>query len=153
MNGEQPQYVLKQDMKRVLIPKVLQLIGLGIVFYFAIWLNLFLLEAEDSTKLYVTIAAAIVLVVAIVLEIVLLLQKLNRNQYMFYSTRVEYKGKSMSYVNVDHVSFRQNFIDKIFMTGTIVLHPGFMIEKVPNLNEIYFYIQKLIQSNQQQVMR
>lgn len=153
MNGEQPQYMLKQDLKRVIIPKIFQLIGLGAVFYFAIWLNMFLLEVEDSTKLYVTIGSVAILVIAIILEIILFVQKINKNPYIFYSARVEYKGKAISYVNVEHVSFRQNFLDKMFSTGTIVMHPGFMIEKVPNLNEIYFYIQKLIQSNQQQVMR
>ena len=153
MNDEQPQYALKQDIKRVLIPKILQLISLGAVFYFAIWLNLFLLEVEDSIKFYVTIGAIIVLVIAVILEIILLIQKTNKNKYLFYSAQVGFKGKEMPYVNVVHVSFRQNFIDKIFNTGTIILYPDFLIEKVPNLNQVYFYVQKLIQSAKGQVMK
>ena len=153
MNGEQPQYALSQDLKRVLIPKILQLIGLGAVFYFAIWLNLVLLDVEDNIKLYVTIGAVIVLIIAVILESILLVQKVNKNKYLFYSARVGYKEREMSYVNVTNVSFRQNFLDKIFHTGTIVLNPGFLIEKVPNLNEVYFYIQKLIQSAQGRVMQ
>jgi len=93
MNDEQPQYALKQDIKRVLIPKILQLISLGAVFYFAIWLNLFLLEVEDSIKFYVTIGAIIVLVIAVILEIILLIQKTNKNKYLFYSAQVGFKGK------------------------------------------------------------
>jgi len=153
MDEEHPQYMLKQDLKRVIIPKIFLLIGLAAVFYFAIWLNLFLLEVEDSTKLYVAIGAGIILVIAVILEIILFVQKINNNQYLFYSRKVKYKGKEIPFVNVDHVSFRQSFLDKIFMTGTIVLHPGFLIEKVPNLNEVYFYIQKLVQGVQGQVMR
>jgi hypothetical protein len=151
MDEEQPRYALKQDLKRVLIPKVLQLIGLGIGFYFAIWLNLFLLEAEDAIRLYVTIGVIIVIVIAVVLEIVLLIQKVDKNKYLFYSSKVSFKGKEMPYVNVDHISFRQNFFDKLFNTGTIVLHPGYMIEKIPNLNQVYFYIQKLVQLAKQKV--
>ena len=153
MNGEKPQYALSQDLKRVLIPKVLQLVGLGLVFYFAIWLNLVLLDVEDNIKLYVTIGAVVVLVIAVVLEAVLLIQRVHKNKYLFYSARVRYKGKEMSYVNIANVSFRQNFIDKIFNTGTIVLQPDFLIEKIPNLNEVYFYVQKLIQSSQGKVIQ
>ena len=153
MAFEQPQYALKQDLKRVLIPKIFQLVGLAVLFYFAVWLNLFLLEVEDSIKLYVTIGAIIILVIAVVLEIILVIQKIDKNKYLFYAARVEYKGKAMPYVNVNNVSFRQDFIDKIFNTGTIVLYPDFLIEKIPNLNEVYFYVQKLVQSNQQKVMK
>jgi hypothetical protein len=152
MNGEQPQYALKQDLKRVLIPKIFQLVGLAVVFYFAIWLNLFLLGVEDSTKLYVIIGAAILLVIAVIVEIILVIRKINKNKYLFYPARVEFRGKAMTYVNVTNVSFRQNFLDKMFNTGTIVLRPGFLIEKVPNLNEVYFYIQKVVQSAQGKVM-
>ena len=153
MNNEQPQYTLSQDLKRVLVPKILQLIGLGAVFYLAIWLNLFLLDVESSIKLYVAIGAVVVLVIAVVLESILLAQKVNKNKYLFYSNRLVFKGKEVPYVNIKHVSFRQNFVDKMFTTGTIVLHPDFKIEKIPNLNQVYFYIQKLVQGTQQQVMK
>ncbi len=153
MNGEQPQYALSQDLKRVIVPKILQLIGLGAVFYFAIWLNLVLLDVESSIKLYVTIGAAVILVIAVVLEIILMAQKVNKNKYLFYSNRLAFKGKEVPYVNITNVSFRQNFIDKMFTTGTIVLYPDFKLEKIPNLNQVYFYVQKLVQGTQQQVMK
>ena len=152
MNAEQPQYTLKQSMKRILIPKTFQLIGLGAVFYFAIWLNLYLLAAKDSTKMYVTFGAFVVLIIAVIVQIILIVLKVNKNKYSFYPNKLEFKGQTIPYVNITNVSFSRNFLDKIFDTGTIILYPDFKIENVPNLNQVFIYVQKLVQIAKQRIV-
>jgi hypothetical protein len=152
MNPEQPQYALSQDLARVLIPKLLQLIGLGIVFYFAIWLNLYLLDAEDSAKNYTLIISLIILFIAVIIELVLIIAKTSKNKYLFYLNKIEFKSRQIPFVNIKNVYLQKNFLDKIFNTGTIILYPVFKIEKISNINQIFYYIQKLVQRTKQQVI-
>ncbi|MBW2966606.1 hypothetical protein KY342_05885 [Candidatus Woesearchaeota archaeon] len=149
MNGEQPQYSLSQDLARTLIPKLLQLIGLGVVFYFAIWLNLYLLNAKDSTKNYTLIITIIILFIAVIIELILIIIKISKNKYLFYQHKLEFKDQSIPFVNVTNVYLQKNLLDKIFNTGTIILYPNFKIEKISNVNQVFYYVQKLVQITKQ----
>jgi len=145
MNNEQPLYSLSPDLARILIPKLLQLIGLGIIFYFAIWLNLYLLDVKDTTKNYTLIISIIILFIAVIVELVLVVIKTKNNKYLFYPNKLEFKGQPIPFVNIANVYLQKNFLDKIFNTGTIILHPNFKMEKISNTNQIFYYTQKLVQ--------
>ncbi len=141
---EQPLYVVYQDSKRVLIPKAVQLIILGGLFYFGLMLNLYLLRVEDA-KL-INLFAIVGITVLIILQLLLISRKIKTEGYVFYSNRVEFGKKSVFYGNIRNIYFKRGLLDKMFGTGTIVLHPYMDIKKIKNSNQIYFYVQKLVRT-------
>ncbi|MBW2993459.1 hypothetical protein KY317_02705 [Candidatus Woesearchaeota archaeon] len=141
---EQPLYIAYKDIKRVLFPRFLLLIGLGIVFYLGILLNLYLLQVRDKTL--ICTLSIIVIILLIVIQMFLILKRIKTKGYAIYSNRVEFGNKSIYYGNVKNVYYKRNFIDKLFDTGTIFLYPYLKIEKIKNSVNVYNYIKKLIQT-------
>lgn len=140
---EQAFYVLQQDIERVCFAKLLKIVSLSIVFFFGLWLNLILLRIEN--KILILIVAGIILVFLSGLETFLAYNKTKTAKYNFYQNRIEFKGKSAYYSNIDNVYLKQNFFDKLFDTGTIVLHPYMKMKNVANAGYMTNYIKQLIQ--------
>ena len=148
MEGVQPQYILKPVLRRLFIPQFLGSIAIFVAFYFALWLNLTLMEIELTTN--INILAVSILFALFAVEMISKYMHAKADKYMFYLDKVVFEGrktKEMYFVNVRNISFKQDILDKIFNTGTITLLPDFNIKSVPHSNQIYFYIQKLIQSS------
>jgi len=142
-----PQYTLKPNIKRVLVPNFFVLLFLGLFFYFALWLNFTLLNKELPDNINLLIVA--ILALLLVLQAVLSYMKFSKARYLFFADRIQYvtnKTKVIYFNQVRGISFKRNFIDKLFNCGTIRIEPGFEIKYVPNSNQIYVYIQQLIQS-------
>lgn len=143
---ELPQYTVFVEVPRLLFPKTLQVILYSLLFYIAIWLNFFILKKEVSFGVNVIIM--LVLLIVIITSIVLNYIKFSNYQYRFFSNRVEYYGKTQGYIMYNQIrglEVEKNLVDKIFNTGTINLG-SFSINFVPNLNQVYFYVQKMAQT-------
>ena len=62
---EKPAYILTQVKKRLLIPKIITFLVLGIVFYLGVLLNITLLNLSGSTETMAKLIALIVLLLII----------------------------------------------------------------------------------------
>ena len=141
---EQPLYIAYKDVKRVLFPKFLLLVGLGVLFYLGVLLNLYLLRVRDKTMICVLSIVVIVLLIGI--QMFMIFKRIKTNSYAIYSNRIEFGNKSVYYGNVRNLYYKRNFIDKLFDTGTIFLYPYLKIEKIKNSVNVYAYMKKLIQT-------
>jgi hypothetical protein len=99
----------------------------------------------------------IVIVLIVLVSTIHNYTKLSTYQYRFYSNRIEYYGEvqqAIMYSQIRSIQVNKNFFDVLFHTGTINLG-GFSIKSIPNLNQVFFYVQKMYQMygggvNQQQ---
>jgi hypothetical protein len=142
---EQPLLSLQMDKARVLYPKAVILIILGIVLYFGVWINLKLLKVASGTRFNISIFALIAIGVLVVAELLLGEFRIKKDFYRFYENRVEYRKKVYYFGNVKKVYFKRDFFDRIFKTGRIVLSPVFTIKNIPDKSQIFFWVQKLIE--------
>ncbi len=139
-----PQYVLKPNLKRLFIPQIFKLIALGALLYLGVYVNIEVFEIGLSKNIFYMIYAAITLIITS--DLILIYLKYSKQAYDFYSDRVEIKGKrpeTIYFSQILNISFKRNFLDKIFNTGTIILGDSEIIS-VENSNRVYFYIQKLV---------
>ena len=141
---EQPLYIAYQDIRRVLFPKLIQMVALGALFYFGVWLNLYLLRVRSKTL--VSIIAITGITILVILELWLVARKIKAHGYLFYPNKMEYKNKSVFYGNIKNIYMKKDFFDKLLGTGTINLYPYLKIEKVKNSEQIYSYVQRLVQT-------
>jgi hypothetical protein len=141
-----PQYILKPEVKRAVVPQLILVTILSIVFFIGIVINLKLLKYKTTPTLYILVA--LVLIALSALQILLTYGKVSRTEYMFYLDRIieEKTQKTIMLKDVADISSKTGFWDKRFGTGDIILDPGFRIEGVENSNQIFFYIQKLVQN-------
>lgn len=150
MDLEAPLYVLKPDKTRILVPNTIKLAILCIVFYLGVLLNVSLLKI--SIPNYINILIIVVLLLLIVIESILSLVKLSRIQYRFFPNRMQVIGPRPQYIDFSHVvsvTSKQNFFDKLFGTGTIILGT-YRMKSITNLAPNLDYIQKLVQSSRAQ---
>ena len=141
---EQPQYVLKPDLKRLFIPQIFKLIAFGALLYLGVYINSIVLEISLDKNMLNIIYSAIILI--ILLDLVLIYLRYSKSEYDFYLDRVEINGKKPRIVyfqDISRIGFKRNFFDKLFNTGTIVFD-GVELKSVENSNKVYFYIQKLV---------
>ena len=100
-------------------------------------------EIEEIGKLVVF--WKLIAIIIMFIGAVLIIAKTSKNKYLFYLNKIEFKSRQIPFVNIKNVYLQKNFLDKIFNTGTIILYPDFKIEKISNVNQIFYYIQKLVQ--------
>lgn len=142
---EKPFYVLYQDAKRAYIPKMLMVLGLGAVFFFGIWLNLNLLRAEEQTKSIVLVVVAVVMLMLVLAETLMSYRKAKKYPYYFFQNRIQSRGKAAYYGNIDNIYLEKKFFDKLFNTGTIVLHPYMKMNNIKNSDYMLDYMKQLLQ--------
>lgn len=138
-----PNAIVYKDAKRVLIPKIALLLTLGVVFYLAVFFNLKLLKI--NINLLTNIVILFVLIILIILQLFLDYLKIPKDSYKLYSDRIIHADKEqLLFKDANQLNFTRNFLDKLFNTGTIKLSPGFAIENISDVNNVYFYLQKTI---------
>jgi hypothetical protein len=140
---EQPIYVLAQNKKRALIPKVVSLLGLGIIFYLGILLNVSLLDLKAGEETLIKVIALIVLLSVLILGIYISFHRANQN-YKFYRGRIVFLKQQINYLNIINTKSQVDFIDKMFKTYTINLGNKFFLRNIPNTVQIENYLQQLI---------
>lgn len=142
---EQPQYVLKPNLKRLFIPQIFKLAALGAMLYLGVYVNIVLLGIDVSKSAFHIIDAAVALVVAA--DLAMIYMRYLKCAYYFYSSRVEVIDKKTNVVyfsSAPALSFKRNFLDRVFNTGTILVG-NVELKSVENSNQVYFYIQKLME--------
>jgi len=139
---EVPLYSVKADIKRAIIPQVIKLLVLGLVFYAALILNLWLLQIQTSLLLHLMIVVS--LIVLLVLEVILIHTRFSRHSYNFYDDRITFRGKIAMFSDVDLVIVTKNFFDRKYKTSSIIVNKDFKIQHVKNAEEISKYLQQLV---------
>lgn len=136
------QYQTSSNSARIIIPKLLQLLGLGGLFYLGVWLNLYLLKVE--AVLVISIISISIIFVLVIIQTVLSLKK-TKKTYLFFRDRLQTDQQFIYYANIQNMEIKQTFADKLFKTGTLLIYPGFEMKYISNYQQIYDYIQKLRQ--------
>jgi len=120
------------------------------LFYLGIQLNLYLLEVPISTFTAVLIISA--LFILFVFESIMTYSKADRLTYYFHDDKLTVQNKelrSIDYLDVQNTSIKQNLVDKVFNTGTIILAPDFSIKFINNSSQLYNWINQLVARSRQ----
>ncbi|PLW79831.1 hypothetical protein C0585_05815 [Candidatus Woesearchaeota archaeon] len=125
------------------------MIVIGMFLYLAVWLNFYILK--KTFPFYLTLLVMISIIILIVATSIKNYVEFANYRYQFFSNRIEFHGKKslmVYYSQVQSVKIEKNMLDLLFKTGIINL--GIMkIRSVPNLTQVYFYVQKMVQINSQ----
>jgi hypothetical protein len=140
--NEQPVYVLPLDKKRVLIPKIVSLLVLGIIFYLGVLLNINLLKLKATEDTIIQVIALIFVLTIIILG-TFLSYKQAKTEYAFYRNHLTGYKKDIPYQTIIKVDIKQNILDKAFRTYSLDLGSG-KIEYIPNAIQIQDYVQQLV---------
>jgi len=138
-----PLYTLPQKKSRLLIPKIITFLILGIILYAGVILNLSLLNLITETEDLIKIVALIIIPLIIVAGIIYNFIKV-RQPYLFYRQYIQKGAKQLPYQEIQNFNQKQNFLDKIFKTYQIPLTKKFILQNIPQEIQISDYIQKLI---------
>lgn len=144
---ENPQYTARTDIRRLLIAQFLKVVGLCVLFYTGIVINLKLLDIEVSSLLNILIVVIVIGLLAA--QLVLTYSNSLKRQYLFYTDRIEYAGKkpkTIYFKDVTDISSKRDFLDKVIGTGTIVLEPGFKISSIDKADQTMYYAEKLVEN-------
>jgi hypothetical protein len=148
-NLQKPVYILKKKVSRLLVPQFFILIGLSLILYGGVLLNLSLLNLRGSTENSVKIFGLIVVALLIILGMLIKFKKAKQN-YVFYSDRINHKKESILFVNIASLTKETNFLDKIFGTYDLKLSEEFTIKNLPNKIDIENYVKQMINYNRKQ---
>jgi hypothetical protein len=152
---ELPQYTLRPNTNRMVVPWVLKLLGLAILFYAGIYLNIrfvakylrisFLSNAEIPA--YVNLLIFAFLIVLVVTQVILYRVKFGKFKYSFYTNRVEFEGKkteTFMFTEFQQAELKQNLFDRMFDTGSIRLSRSFSIGPVSGVSQVKAYLEQLV---------
>jgi hypothetical protein len=143
INPEKPIYVLEQKKIRALIPKLISFIGLGIVFYLGILLNLSIINLNAKDETIVKTSSLILLLAIIIVGIYLSFHRAHLN-YKFYRTGIIFNRKEMKYINIINIQPNINFWDKLFKTYSMAIGNKFFLRHIPQETNLQQYLQQLI---------
>lgn len=144
MVNEQPLYAVYQSRSRALIPKALLLLGLSLIFYAGVLLNVALLELNAQQETTLKTSALVILIVVIIVGVILTYKK-TQQPYLFYKNRIM-KGKDgIYYLNILNTTPQSNFFDQKFKTYSIQLGKKFALRHVPASVQLTEYIQQLVE--------
>lgn len=143
---DQPPYTIRPNVKKILLTKLLLLTGLSVLLYIGARMNLALLKIELTQKLHFIIIACIAIIA--ILDILLHIIKATKTTYLVFADKVEITDKKHSMLqlrDVQTIVVNRGIIDTWLGTCTIQLAPHFFIKDIPNSNQIYIYLQELIE--------
>ncbi len=142
-----PTYVIRPNIRRILIPDTLKTIVLCVVFFFLIRLNLKLFVKYRIINTTIPDYAYYILIFILgLLFIIELLNTYRKNStaaYDFYPDRIEYYGPkpwTLYYNQIQEITPNKNFLDNMFSTGTISLAPKIKIENIGYMDQMVQYI-------------
>ena len=145
-----PTYVIRPNIRRILIPDTLKTLALCIVFYFAIKMNLSLFLKyriiNNVVPGYVYYLIMFVLSLLFVIELLNTYRKNSSAAYDFYPDRIEFYGPkpwTLYYNQIQQVEGKKNFLDNMFGTGTIKLTPKVSIDNIAYADQMVQYINQL----------
>ncbi|MBT7902312.1 hypothetical protein HN587_00495 [Candidatus Woesearchaeota archaeon] len=143
---ELPQYTLKPNTFRMVTPWIIKLLVLSTLFYTGIILAMKLsLKMEIPSFIHPIIG--LVLLALVIIQTILYKVKFGKFKYVFFTNRIEFEGeKPLTFLFTDFksINIKQDFLDKLFGTGNILLEPNFKIDHISNIKQIEGYLNQLI---------
>ncbi len=140
---EQPLYVLSQIKRRIIIPKVITFLFLGIVFYLGVALNIYLLNLSANAETTVSLISLIILTLIVGFGIFINVKK-AKQKYFFHHTNITFGKKQVMLQQITDVKTKINFLDKIFKTYSIVLNQEFKINGISQEVQLEPYVKNLV---------
>lgn len=148
---EIPKYKIKPKPERFLINHVVLLIFLGLLLYFGIYINYWLLQSEIPGVLNGIYVMSVILI--LIIDGILCYVKYGNYEYVFYPDMLKIitnHEKKINYSEIKSIKYETKLFDKYFNTGTIILmlneNKKMKLKHLKNSNQIYFYVQKAIQT-------
>ena len=144
---ELPQYTLRPNTNRMVVPWIFKLLGLSALFYFGVFFNA-KYALGTSVPSYINLLIFLFLIILIATQTVLYHVKFGKYQYLFYTNRVDFEGKKTKTFMFDdftEAKLKQGMFDKMFGTGSIVLSKGFSIGPISNVAQMKSYLEQLVQ--------
>lgn len=146
---ELPQYTLKPHINSMLAPWILKLLGLSIVLYAGVFLNIRLgmISGVDRIPPAINLFIFALLIVLVVSQVVIYHVKFANYKYLFFTDRIEFKGKkSVTFRLFDftEAQLKQGVFDKMFNTGTLIISKDFRIGPIPNASQVKGYLEQLV---------
>lgn len=135
-----PLYVIKPDLKRILIPEIIKLIFTYSLLYFAIWLNFTLLKI-NSVILFSILA--IILLFTLIVQLFIFSSGKLKVEYQIYPSLIYKTGPkqlTLQFYQIRNLYLKRNILDKPFNTSSIVLTPLFIIENIHNGEQLHRYL-------------
>ena len=137
---------LKPDMDRMLFPRLIESMILGMLIIAGIYANLivFNIDVNLAANFYIT-----VLIIAVLgMHLTSYHARIRKIRYHVHDDRVQKEGTSHGYISLHSVAglrIEKNWIDRLFGTATIVLEPGFRLRHIKNYQHVYDYLHKQVQ--------
>ena len=140
-------YTLPQKKSRLLVPKIISFILLGIIFYGGILINLSLLNIDPNAAKFTKLISLIILGALILLGLVINFLKV-KHAYLFYPTHLQLNKKQIPYQQIQNLNPQQNFLDKLFKTYHLNLTKKFKIQNIDQNATIADYLRKMVNYSQ-----
>jgi hypothetical protein len=144
---ELPQYTLRPNINRMVVPWIFKLLGLSVLFYGGVYFNA-RYALGTSIPAYVNLLIFFFLIVLIATQAVLYHVKFGRYQYLFYTNRVDFEGKktkTFMFSEFTEAKLKQGIFDRMFGTGSIALGKDFSIGPISNVEQMKSYLEQLVQ--------
>lgn len=148
--AEIPEYVIRPNIMRLLMPQLIATLVLAILFYIGITINVFLLGIEIPGSVKILLISVLALLV--VIQGLLTYVQSSKLQYFIYKNRIQIdpKGEYAMFNSISDVNQKKNFFDDIFHTGTLVLGTKMRLNAVPNIEQTFMYVKQMSQYSKTQ---
>ena len=141
-----PEYVIKPNATRVIIPQILLTSVLAVIFYIGIALNVYLLRIRIPSSINTLIFAVLGLLV--IIQALLSYLQTSKTQYLVYRNRIQIEGPKQQYImfnTIQGIKISKNIFDRMLNTGTIIIEPKIKIQAIPNFDQNYVYLNQMMQ--------
>ena len=141
-----PAYILRPNIARIFLPKIILLAPLAILLYIGAYLNLKFLQIQNTTLLNLSVFVVIFILVAF--DLLFEYRKALHLEYSFYLDRLYANGKWLMYNAIQHIDAKRDALDKMVKTCCLVIDSGngdkTELKYVSDAYNIYQYIQNLV---------
>jgi hypothetical protein len=149
--NDYPVYVLRPSMKRILLPKLVYLVPLGILLYVGAYLNFRFIGIQTTTLVHASILLIVFLLVAF--DLLFEYRKALRLEYCFYRDRLYAGGSWLAYNAIGHIDTRRNLFDRMGGTCELLINGSVRLRHIPDSYNIYQYVQNLVNYSRQPQQR
>jgi len=142
---EVPNYSTKQNLARVLLPRILTLLMLSLLLYVGIRINFLVFNMEFPDP--INFIVIILIMILIAADIFLTNMKNKESKIYFFNDRIEIRGKdatTISLATITSAAVEKNVYDKMLNTGDIILSDGQAIKSLNYPERISQYIMQLL---------
>ena len=143
---ELPQYTLRPNTNRMVVPWILKLLALAILFYGGIYFNVrYALGSQIPPIINLFIFAFLMVLIAT--QVIIYHIKFGKFKYSFYANRIEFEGKKVEtfmFSDFRAAELKQNVFDRMFDTGSLKLSKSFSVGPVSGITQVKNYLEQLV---------